>query len=86
MIRYTLLRLVVFAGCLGLLWLLGLRSQEQQIWLVLGAAVASTVVSYVVLRGERERMTEAITARVQRGVDQRAKRGPTDEEVEDSAS
>ena len=34
MLRYTVLRLLVFFGVLSLLWLLGLRDRDQQ-WMLL---------------------------------------------------
>ena len=50
MVRYTLLRTLVFFGCLLILWLAGLRSRDQLFLLVAGAALISMVVSYFVLR------------------------------------
>lgn len=72
--RFTLLRLGIFVACLGLLWLLGLRSVEQQIWLVLGAGVLSMAVSFVVLRRQRTAVAERIDERVARAMDHRAQR------------
>ncbi|MBE1878618.1 DUF4229 domain-containing protein [Myceligenerans pegani] len=47
---YTVLRLALFAGSLGLLYLAGLRS-----WLLVGvAAVAAFALSYVLLHGPRD--------------------------------
>lgn len=36
MVRYTLLRTLVFFGCLLILWLAGLRSRDQLFLLVAG--------------------------------------------------
>jgi hypothetical protein len=47
---YTVLRLALFAGALGLLYAVGLRS-----WLLLGvAAVVALALSYVLLNGPRD--------------------------------
>ena len=54
MLRYTLLRLLVFLGCVSLLWLAGLRDREQLPLLVVGAALLSAVISYFALRRFRE--------------------------------
>ena len=45
MVRYTLLRFLIFFGTLSLLWLLGLRSEAERPWLVIGAATLSMVIS-----------------------------------------
>ena len=76
------LRLGVFAGCLGLLWLLGLRSVDQQLLLVLLAGLLSMVISLFALKGPREALSQRIDARVRRA----AARGETpsqDETAED---
>lgn len=55
MVRYTLLRLLIFFGVLMALSLVGLR---DNIVLLLGlSAVISAVLSYVLLRGMRDEMT-----------------------------
>lgn len=55
MVRYTLLRLLIFFGVLLALSLVGLR---DNIVLLLGlSAVISAVLSYVLLRGMRDEMT-----------------------------
>ena len=64
MVRYTLLRLLVFFGCLALLWVLGLRSRDEEVWLVAGAAILSLLVSFVVLRPFRNEASESIQRRV----------------------
>mgnify|MGYP006873853692 CR=1 FL=1 len=40
MVRYTLLRMLIFFGCLSLLWLVGLREPTELPWLVVTAAIA----------------------------------------------
>ena len=83
MIRYSLLRVLVFLGCLALLWLVGLRSQSQAALLFLGAALVSLPVSYVVLRPFREDYSRQIAERVQ--ARRAAKEGRvSDEDVEDA--
>jgi Protein of unknown function (DUF4229) len=53
-LRYSLLRLLVFLGCVSLLWLAGLRDRDQLPYLVVGAALLSAVISYFALRRFRE--------------------------------
>lgn len=80
MVRYTLLRFLVFFGCLALLWLAGLRAHDQRPWLIVGAAVLSTVISYFALRPFREQTIENLSRHAQA----RAERhGATDEDIED---
>jgi hypothetical protein len=86
MLRYTLLRLLVFLGCVAALWLLGLRGEEDLLLLVAGAALLSAVVSYFALRRFREDYSAQLAARI----DQRtaAKQSqpvrPRDEDAEDA--
>ena len=88
MLRYTVLRLLVFLGCLALLWLLGLRGEDDLLLLVVGAALLSAVISYFALRRFREDYSAQLAAKI----DQRTttKRGrpdagtPTDEDAEDA--
>ena len=87
MLRYSLLRLLVFFGCISLLWLLGLRGRTELPYLVLGAALLSAVISYFALR----RFREDYSAQLAQRIDARsaAKKGavPTrtaDEEAEDA--
>jgi flagellar biosynthesis/type III secretory pathway M-ring protein FliF/YscJ len=84
MVRYTLLRILVFFGCLALLWLLGLRSSEMRVVLVVAAALLSMAVSYVVLRPFREDYSRQIAERVEARRAARVQR-PTDEQVEDAS-
>ncbi len=61
MLRYSVLRLLIFFGVLLLLWLLGLRDSPV---LLLGlSAVISAVVSYALLRGMRDEMTAKLMDR-----------------------
>ncbi|NHN55308.1 DUF4229 domain-containing protein [Calidifontibacter sp. DB0510] len=58
--RYTLLRILLFFGVLIVCWFLGLRGWP----LLLIAAVASSIVSLVALRGPREQFAAQIEQRV----------------------
>ncbi len=65
MVRYTVLRLLIFFGFVLLFWLIGLRDTSDMGRLVLvgSAAVASAAVSYVLLRGMRDEMTAKLVER-----------------------
>lgn len=65
-LRFTLLRLMIFFGCLIVYWLIGLRSEAQQPWLLLASAVTSVILSFFLLRRERDRMSEKIAEKVDR--------------------
>ena len=61
MVRYTLLRLLIFFGFLFLFWLIGLRNNPV---LLLGAAaIASAAASYILLRGMRDELTAKLVER-----------------------
>ncbi|AZM60685.1 MULTISPECIES: DUF4229 domain-containing protein [unclassified Streptomyces] len=73
MLRYTLMRLGIFAGCLVVVWGLvhfGLAPRglgdSNGLWIVLLALVLSAPISFVVLRKERDRASERIVERVNR--------------------
>jgi membrane protein implicated in regulation of membrane protease activity len=66
MLRYTVLRLLIFFGVLSLFWLLGLRDREQQWMLLVLSALVSMVLSYFVLARFREESTRQLAERVQR--------------------
>ncbi|MEU6098465.1 DUF4229 domain-containing protein [Streptomyces sp. NPDC047079] len=73
MLRYTLMRLGVFAGCLVVVWGLvysGLAPRglgaSNGLWIVLLALVISAPISFVVLRGERDRASAQIVRKVDR--------------------
>lgn len=65
-LRYSLLRLMLLLGVLVALWLLGglWSPLRDPLLLVLATAVLSVVLSYFVLRGPREAMTQQIADRV----------------------
>ncbi|MFI9649908.1 DUF4229 domain-containing protein [Streptomyces sp. NPDC052040] len=73
MLRYTLMRLGIFAGCLVVVWGLvysgvaprGLGASNG-LWIALLALVISAPISFVVLRGERDRASVQIVRKVDR--------------------
>jgi hypothetical protein len=86
MLRYTLLRLLVFLGCVAALWLIGLRGEEDLLLLVAGAALLSAVISYFALRRFREDYSAQLAARIdQRAAAKQSQPGPpNDEDAEDA--
>jgi hypothetical protein len=88
MLRYSILRLLIFFGVLSLLWLLGLRDQDQQWMLLVLSALISMVLSYFVLARFREESTAAIAARLERRVEAKQAGAPAvsgeDEAAEDA--
>jgi len=85
MVRYLILRTLIFVGCLALTWLLGLRDREEQLLAVVIAAVASLVISAVVLKPFRRQASADIAERVDRRVERkREKAARSDEAVEDA--
>jgi Protein of unknown function (DUF4229) len=66
MLRYSVLRLLVFFGVLSLLWLLGLRDKDQQWMLLVLSALISMVLSYFVLARFREESTAELARRIER--------------------
>ncbi|MEO6996829.1 MAG: DUF4229 domain-containing protein [Terracoccus sp.] len=65
MVRYSMLRLLIFFGFVLLFWLIGLRDSSDmgRLLLVGSAAIASAAVSYVLLRGMRDEMTAKLVER-----------------------
>jgi hypothetical protein len=73
MLRYTLMRLGILAGCLVVVWGLvysGIAPRglgdSNGMWIILLSLVISAPISFVVLRGERDRASEKIVRRVDR--------------------
>ncbi|MEU7424334.1 DUF4229 domain-containing protein [Streptomyces sp. NPDC048362] len=73
MLRYTLMRLGIFAGCLVVVWgavYSGIfprgYGNANFLWLLLLAMVISAPISWVVLRGERDRAAVRVAGRVDR--------------------
>ena len=73
MLRYTLMRLGIFVGCLVVVWGLvysgvvprGL-GDSNGMWIVLLSLVISAPISFVVLRKERDRASMKVVQRVDR--------------------
>ncbi len=73
MLRYTLMRLGIFVGCLLVVWGLvaigavprGLGGSNH-LWVALLALVISAPISFVVLRKERDRASAHVVQRVDR--------------------
>ncbi len=84
MVRYTLLRLLIFFGCLSAFWLLGLRSQDQQVYLLLASALTSVVLSFFLLRRERSQFAERVAERLERRAAVRRSADGVDELAEDA--
>lgn len=85
MIRYTVLRLLIFAVCLWVFWLLGLRSETELPYLVIAAALTSMVISYFALRPMREQFSAQVAHRIEeRTASRQSKRGDEDESAEDA--
>ncbi len=83
-LRYSVMRLMIFFLCLIVLWLLGLRSQDQQPLLLGLAAVLSLVVSYAFLRRDRDAMTDRLAAKMEERAERRRGVAGEDEEAEDA--
>jgi low temperature requirement protein LtrA len=73
MLRYTLMRLGIFAGCFVVVWGLVYSGifprgfgDSNLLWVLLLALVISAPISYVVLRKERDRASVQIVHRVDR--------------------
>lgn len=64
-LRYSVLRLLVFFGVAGVLWLLGLRDSDEMPILLLLSAAISLVISAVVLKPFRDRASDEIARRVE---------------------
>ncbi|MFE5212459.1 DUF4229 domain-containing protein [Streptomyces sp. NPDC056600] len=73
MLRYTLMRLGIFVGCFAVVWggvyagvLPSAVGDSNGIWIILLALVVSAPISFVVLRGVRDRASEQIIERMDR--------------------
>ncbi|MFG2607259.1 DUF4229 domain-containing protein [Streptomyces sp. NPDC048514] len=73
MLRYTLMRLGIFAGCLVVVWgavYSGIfprgYGNANFLWLLLLAMVLSAPISWVVLRKERDRASVQVAGKVDR--------------------
>lgn len=91
MLRYSILRLLIFLACLLGFWLLGLRGEANLAYLVIAAALTSMVLSYFLLRPLREQFSDQVAERVEGHLQaKREKQGPesarggVDEAAEDA--
>jgi Protein of unknown function (DUF4229) len=85
MLRYFVLRVLMFFGVLALLWLLGLRSQSQEWMLLVLSALISMVLSYFVLARFRVESTEQLLTRIERrGAPRQGPEAGSDEAAEDA--
>jgi type II secretory pathway component PulM len=85
MVRYTVLRLLIFFGVLCALWLVGLRDRDQQWMLLVLAALISMVLSYFLLARFREESTRQLQERFeQRGQAKRERAVDADAAAEDA--
>lgn len=84
MVRYSLLRILIFFGVMSALWLLGLRDRDQQILLLVLSALISMAISVVALRRFREDYSQQLAERLERRVQAKQQRGDLDEQAEDA--
>ncbi|HET9632316.1 MAG TPA: DUF4229 domain-containing protein [Terrabacter sp.] len=83
MVRYSLLRILIFFGFLLLFWLIGLRDNPV---LLLGAsAIASAAASYILLRGMRDEVTARLMARHEAKLEAKQQVDPTSDEFAEDA-
>ncbi|MGP4044729.1 DUF4229 domain-containing protein [Streptomyces sp. 2A115] len=93
MLRYTLMRLGIFAGCLVVVWGLvysGIAPRglgdSNYMWVVLLSLVISAPISFVALRKERDRASAQVVQKVERVKSNlEANRSQEDEAVDDVA-
>ncbi len=81
MVRYTLLRLLIFFGFLVLFWLIGLR--DNKVLLLAAAALASAAASYILLRDMRDEVTAKLMDRHEAKLRAREDDPLADERAED---
>jgi len=84
-VRYSVLRLLIFFGVLAALWLLGLRGPDQQLLLLVLAAAISMAISVVVLWPFREDYSRQLAQRLEARARAKQQRSTgADELAEDS--
>jgi len=82
-VRYSLLRILIFFGFLFLFWLIGLRDNPV---LLLGAsAIASAAASYILLRGMRDEITAKLVDRHEAKLEAKQQVDPTSDEFAEDA-
>lgn len=67
LVRYTMMRILLFAGCTALFLLLGLDA----IWAAVAGALVSMVVAFFLLRPDRERLAAGLEQRVEERIARR---------------
>ena len=85
MIRYTVLRLLIFFGVLGALWLLGLRDRDEQLLLLVLAAAISMLISFFALKRFRDDYSAEINDRLTRRAEAKREREQLRDEVAEDA-
>jgi hypothetical protein len=92
MLRYTLMRLGLLAGTFLVIWgLVYLRvlpaglGKSNLLWVVLLAMVVSAPLSFVLLRGAREKASVQVSERVQRTRANMAANAASEDEADDAA-
>ncbi len=84
MVRYSLLRILIFFGFLFLFWLIGLRNSPAL--LIGAAAIASAAASYILLRGMRDEITAKLVERHEAKTEgRRLEPDPTSDEAAEDA-
>ncbi|GAA5031736.1 hypothetical protein GCM10023258_30160 [Terrabacter aeriphilus] len=83
MVRYSLLRILIFFGFVFLFWLIGIRDNPV---LLLGAsAIASAAASYILLRGMRDEITARLVERHEAKVESKGQVDPASDEAAEDA-
>lgn len=85
MVRYSLLRILIFFGVMAALWLLGLRERDEQLLLLALSALISMAISVVALKRFREDYSQQLAERLERRAQAKQQRGArADEQAEDA--
>ena len=85
MVRYSLLRILIFFGVMSALWLLGLRDRDEQLLLLVLSALISMAISVVALKRFREDYSQQLAERLERRAQAKQQRGSrADEQAEDA--
>jgi hypothetical protein len=84
MVRYSLLRILIFFGVLAALWLLGLRDRDEQLLLLVLSALISMAISVFALRRFREDYSQQLAERLERRAQAKQRGGRSDEQAEDA--
>lgn len=83
MVRYTILRFLIFFGVVIALYLVGLK--DNPLLLIALAAVISAIVSLLVLRGMRDEMTAKLIDRHEARLEAKANRAKSRDELDEDA-